>query len=94
MSAAGPYRRSVVVANPSGLHMRPAAAFQQLAVKFASDVTVVNGTNKANGKSAMELILLVALPGTELTVEVSGPDAAEAIEPLAAALADPGDGHG
>ena len=94
MSAAGPIRRTVVVANPSGLHMRPAAAFQQLASKYASAVTVSNGANKANGKNAMELILLVALPGAELTVEVDGPDAAEAIKPLAAALADPGEGHG
>ena len=38
--------------------------------------------------------LLVALPGTELTVEVEGEDAAAALEPLVAALADPGDGYG
>lgn len=94
MSAAGVYRRTVVVANPSGLHMRPAAAFQQLASRYASQVTVSNGTNRANGKSAMELILLVALPGSELTVEVVGEDAAEAVGPLAEALADPGDGTG
>jgi phosphocarrier protein len=74
--------------------MRPAAAFQQLASKYASAVTVSNGSNKANGKNAMELILLVALPGVELTVEVDGPDAAEAIDPLAAVLADPGEGYG
>ncbi len=94
MSEAGPYRRTVVVANPSGLHMRPAAAFQQLAIKFESNVLVTNGVHRANGKSVTDLILLVALPGTELTVEVDGPDAAAAIDPLAAALADPGDGYG
>jgi len=94
MSTTGPIRRTVVVANPSGLHMRPAAAFQQLASKFASTITVTNGAIKANGKNAMELILLVALPGAELTVEVEGADAAEAIDPLTAALADPGEGYG
>ncbi|HEY2785726.1 MAG TPA: HPr family phosphocarrier protein [Fimbriiglobus sp.] len=94
MNEAGRYRRKVVVANPSGLHMRPAAAFQQLASRFSSSITVSNGTNRANGKSAMELILLVALPGTELTVEVEGEDAAAALDPLVAVLADPGEGYG
>ena len=42
----------------------------------------------------MELILLVALPGTTLELEVEGEDAAEAVGPLAAALADPGEGSG
>ena len=85
-------RRTVVVANPHGLHMRPATAFATFARKFASQVHVFNGPNKADGKSSLDLILLVALPGAELTIEVDGPDASVAIDPLAEMLGSSGDG--
>ena len=85
-------RRTVVVANPHGLHMRPATAFATFARKFTSRVQVCNGANRADGKSSLDLILLVALPGAELTLEVDGPDAAKALDSLAELLASPGDG--
>src|SRR6266542_1795783 len=68
-------RKQVVITNPQGLHMRPATAFALLAGKFQSDVRVFNEDRCANGKSVLELFTLVALPGAELTIEVSGPDA-------------------
>lgn len=86
------HRRNVIIANPNGLHMRPATMFAQQAKKFQSAIRVRNGSNLADGKSSLDLILLVALPGAELTLEIEGPDAAEALEQLAAVLADPGDG--
>lgn len=92
MSGNGPIRRTVVVANPHGLHMRPATAFATLARQFASRVCVWNGTNKADGKSSLDLILLVALPGAELVLELDGPDAAIACDKLAEQLGSPGDG--
>jgi phosphotransferase system HPr (HPr) family protein len=85
-------RRSVVVANPMGLHMRPASAFAQTAQRYAAAVTVWNGQTRADGKSMLELILLVAMPGAELVVEADGEDASAAVERLAEILADPGDG--
>ena len=48
---------------------------------------VWNGETRADGKSPTDLILLVALPGTELTLEVDGADARDAIEVLAHILA-------
>lgn len=81
-----------MVANPMGLHMRPATAFAQLARSFACSVTVRNGPAQADGKSSLDLILLVAMPGAVLELEVEGEDAAAAVESLAAVLADPGDG--
>jgi phosphotransferase system HPr (HPr) family protein len=92
MSINGPLRRTVTVANPMGLHMRPATAFAQLARSYASAVTVWNGPTRADGKSPLDLILLVAMPGAELVLEVDGDDAATALDPLAAILADPGEG--
>jgi phosphotransferase system HPr (HPr) family protein len=92
MNGTSPIRKTVVVANPHGLHMRPAAAFANKAKQFSCRVTVWNGPNKADGKSSLDLILLVALPGAELTLEVDGADACAAAEALADVLGSAGDG--
>lgn len=84
-----PLQRTVRVTNPQGFHMRPVTAFSQLASRFQSTVTVRKGDKRANGKSPFDLLMLAAEAGSELTVEVSGPDAADALESLAAVLAAP-----
>lgn len=91
MPATEPMRRSVVVANPNGLHMRPATAFAQSARAFRAVVTVWNGDKRADGKSSLDLLLLTALPGVELVLEVDGDDAAAAIDRLTDILASPGE---
>ncbi len=93
MSANGVLRKTVTVANPNGLHMRPATQFAQAARGFRSAVTVWNGEKRADGKSPLDLILLVALPGAELVLEVDGDDATQAIGPLADLLGSPGEGY-
>lgn len=85
----GPYRRTVRVINPLGLHPRVADRFSRTAKQFACAVTVWNGETRADGKSIWDLILLVALPGAELVLEVDGSDAAAALDPLAEILAAP-----
>lgn len=84
-----PIRKTVVVVDPNGLHPRPATAFAQLASKYESRVTVWYGEKYANGKNAWDLIMLVALPGAELIVEIDGPDACDACGPLCECLATP-----
>jgi phosphotransferase system HPr (HPr) family protein len=91
MSANGAMRKTVTVANPHGLHMRPATLFAQAARGYRSAVTVWNGDRRADGKSSLDLILLVALPGAELVLVVDGDDSAEAIGPLADLLGSPGE---
>jgi phosphotransferase system HPr (HPr) family protein len=91
MSANGPLRRTVKVANPNGLHMRPATLFAQAARNYRSAVTVYHGEKKADGKSSLDLLLLIAEPGVDLVLEVDGDDAAEAIGPLADLLGSPGE---
>jgi phosphotransferase system HPr (HPr) family protein len=84
-----PLRRQVLITNPQGLHMRPSAAFAELAGRFQSNVTVHYEGKAVNGKSLWDLMLLAALPNTELTVEVDGPDAPAALEALVALLQAP-----
>jgi phosphotransferase system HPr (HPr) family protein len=75
-------QRKVLITNPQGLHMRPAAAFAMVARKFQSEVCVIKDDQRVNGKSPLELLLLVALPGSELTIEVTGADASDALREL------------
>jgi phosphocarrier protein HPr len=82
-------RRTVKIANPSGLHLRPITAFVQRALQFQGSVTVTKDGKTVNGKSSLELMLLAAEQGTELILEVSGSDAAVTIEALAEILAAP-----
>ena len=91
MSANGPLCRTVRVANPHGLHMRPATLFAQAARGYRSAVTVFHGDKKADGKSSLDLLLLIAEPGVELVLEVDGDDAADAVGPLAELLGSPGE---
>ena len=81
-----PLRRVVTVANPQGLHMRPAAAFAKAARQYKSTVTVSRDDRSVNGKSQIDLLLLAAEPGAQLTLEASGEDAAAALEALGAIL--------
>jgi phosphocarrier protein HPr len=82
-----PLRRKVVVANPQGMHMRPWTAFAILAGRFRSTVTVHCNGRTADGKGVLDLMLLVAEQGSELTIEADGPDAAEALDALSALVA-------
>ena len=82
-----PLRRSVVITNPQGLHMRPITSFVEMAIKYQSEITVIKAGERFNGKSPLSLLGLGAEKGTELTLEVIGPDQDVALEALAAFLA-------
>jgi phosphotransferase system HPr (HPr) family protein len=83
-------QRKVTIVNPQGLHMRPQAAFAELANRFPGSVHVIKGDLRVNGKSMLELLLLAAEQGTELIVEVTdGPGAHEALDALVAVLEAP-----
>src|SRR5437870_4165136 len=68
-------RRKVTITDPLGLHLRPLTAFAQQAGRFQCSVTLAKDNQRVNGKSPLELMLLGAQQGTELVLEVSGPDA-------------------
>ena len=78
--------RTVVIKNKQGLHARPAALFVQIANKFDSDVTVIKGKNKINGKSIMGIMMLEAGSGSKVTIITRGEDAEAAMAELEALL--------
>ena len=85
----GPLRRVIRIINPYGLHHRVADRFSRMARTFACTVTVWNGDTKADGTSLTDLIMLIALPDSDVVLEVDGSDAHKALDPLTAILASP-----
>jgi phosphocarrier protein HPr len=78
-----PVTRVIVIENPQGFHARPAELFARLALKFESQVALVRGDQRADGKSILEILTLGVQPGTELTLEAQGNDAEQAVDALA-----------
>jgi phosphocarrier protein HPr len=81
--------RQVVIIDPLGLHLRPAAKLVNLANTFRSDIRVVCNGNTANVKSILDLVTLAAECGTMLDIVAHGPDAEEAVNALVELI-----GHG
>ncbi len=72
----------ITVANPHGLHARPAARFVQTASSFDALVQVrdlTNGRGPADAKSLNAIATLGAATGHELEIGATGPQAAEVI---------------
>ncbi len=72
----------VTIVNRLGLHARPAMTFVDLAMQFTSGVTVKRGEQSVDGKSIMQMMMLAATKGTELSIVCEGDDAAKAAEAL------------
>lgn len=75
--------RDVYIVNPQGIHLRPADLFAKLASQFKSDVQIVKGGDRFDGKSVLSLLTLAAVQGTQLTLCAEGVDAESALEALA-----------
>jgi phosphocarrier protein len=76
------------IINQKGLHARASAKFVQTVEKFEAEVRVSRGGETVGGTSIMGLMMLAASPGTSITVEASGKDAAAVVEALETLLAN------
>ena len=83
--------REVEVANPLGIHARPAARFVKTAAGFDAAVTVTRGKATIDGKSILGLLFLAVAKGTSITIRTSGPDAVAALEALTRLVGQGGD---
>jgi phosphocarrier protein len=81
---AAPIIRALEICNKKGLHARASAKFVQTVEKFDAEVKVKRGSETVGGTSIMGLMMLAAGPGTTITVEASGREAAEVLDALAA----------
>jgi phosphocarrier protein len=85
--------RDVAIVNALGLHARAAARFVQIAGRFQAQVHLTRDGRTVDGKSIMGILLLAAACGAVVTIEAEGPDAAAAVDELAA-LVESGFGGG
>ncbi len=81
-------RKSVDIVNRLGLHARAAAKFVQTAGNYQSEIRVSRDGQTVNGKSIMGVMMLAASQGSEIELEVSGVDEAEALAALERLIAE------
>jgi phosphocarrier protein len=80
-------RRTVTILNKRGLHARAAARFVKLAWEYDAEITVTKTGASVSGRSIMGLMMLAAGPGSVIELSAAGPDAAAALDALAALIA-------
>ena len=83
-----PIIRVLKICNKKGLHARASAKFVQTVEKFDAEVKVKRGQEVVGGTSIMGLMMLSAGPGTSITVEALGTQAAEVMAALGDLVAD------
>ncbi|MEX0963587.1 MAG: HPr family phosphocarrier protein [Pseudohongiellaceae bacterium] len=78
-------KEKATIINKAGLHARAAAKLVQLTGALESAVRI--GHEKmVDGKSILSLMMLAAVQGTELSIEVSGPDEENAMSAILALI--------
>lgn len=70
-------KTTITIINKLGLHARASAKFVSTAARFQSQIDVTKGAHTVNGKSIMGVMLLAASKGSELTLQIEGPDEQE-----------------
>lgn len=70
-------KTKIVIINKLGLHARASAKFVSTAARFQSHIDVSKDTKTVNGKSIMGVMMLAANKGSELVLQIEGPDEEE-----------------
>lgn len=79
---------TITIVNKLGLHARAAAKLVNAASRFRSEVRLRREQREANAKSIMGVMMLAAAKGTEMVLEVEGPDEEEAFKTMKELIAD------
>jgi len=69
----------VTIVNQLGLHARAAAKLVSLCSRYVSNVVLSAGDRRANGRQFIAIILLSASMGAKVSLQIVGPDEAEAM---------------
>jgi len=79
----GMQERVLTIMNRLGLHARAAAKLVTLASRYASSVVLVANGRRADARHFIAVLMLSAGMGTVVSIQVSGPDEAEAMKAMA-----------
>ena len=81
-------RATTVISNRLGLHARASAKLTKLAGSFRSEIFLSRNGRRVNAKSIMGVMMLAAGLGSEVEIEVDGPDEQAALTALRALIDD------
>lgn len=84
----GALSRVMPIVNRKGLHARATAKFVHCVERFTSDIMVSRCGETVNGTSIMGILTLGAGIGTSITVIAQGEDAQDALDAIAALVAN------
>jgi phosphocarrier protein len=87
-AADGEVVRELPIVNKRGLHARASAKFVACVDRFNVSMKVSRCGETVDGTSIMGLMMLAAAIGTSVTVRATGPEAAAAVDAVAALVAD------
>ena len=73
---------TVEIINDLGLHARAAAKFVECTGHFESSFLIIKDGREVDGKSIMSVMMLAASKGTQITIQVEGPDEENALTAL------------
>ena len=79
-------KSEVEIINKLGLHARASSKFTQLASRFQSEIFISRNNRRVNGKSIMGVMMLAAVKGSLVELEVSGSDEETALAALVALI--------
>lgn len=74
----------VLVANPQGMHLRPATEFARMVQSTGCAVRVKAGDAEADGASVLELAMMAVGAGTTLVITAEGANCETAVASLVA----------
>lgn len=72
--------RTVTVASPTGLHLRPAGLFTKTMSQYESEVYVCKDDNVINAKSVLNVLASGINCGDRVEIRCDGPDEKEALD--------------
>lgn len=82
-------KKTLVVVNETGLHMRPGKLFVTEAKKYESEISIMKGVSPPfNAKSLIKLMKAGLSKGTEITLKADGLDEEKAVRELADFIAN------
>lgn len=72
--------RKIMIRNPEGLHMRPAAIFAEEMGKYECEITIITDNDEVNAKSILSIMTACIKCGTEIDLKCNGADETEAMD--------------
>ena len=81
-------QQDIEIVNKLGLHARASAKLTQMAGQFKSEIWIARNERRVNAKSIMGVMMLAANKGSTLHLEIDGADEREAMQAMAALIAE------